>query len=192
MLWPFVSLIGCSSGAFIIGCVIFKSLGKEEIWESLIATGRISASIYLILGASEVLSYVMTLGGMEDWMRHLALDVISDPTVFLLVTAAFVLLVGTFLEPAPATVLFVPIFVPAAQSLGVDQIQLGIVFVLTLTLGLLTPPVGLCLFVVQKIGNLKMSQLFRALIPFLIAQFVTVILLCLFTPLSTWLPNALK
>src|SRR5690606_18223057 len=80
----------------IIGSVIFKTLGSKEIWESLIATGRISASIYLILGASEVLSYVMTLGGMEDWMKHLALDVISDPIIFLLATAAFVLLVGTF------------------------------------------------------------------------------------------------
>ena len=99
------------------------------------------------------------------------------------------LVVGCFLEPGAAIVLLVPLLFPVAQSMGIDPLQFAMVMVLTLTLGLITPPVGVCLFVACRIGDLPVSSLVRALVPFFLAEVGVVILLILFPGLSSWLPG---
>ncbi|MBV9521995.1 MAG: TRAP transporter large permease [Alphaproteobacteria bacterium] len=176
----------------LIGRFVFRKLRLADIWQALIVTARISASIYLILAAAEVLSYVMAVGGINEIVRHIGASFSGSPALFLLAIALFLIVVGTFLEPGPAIVIFVPLLIPVVKTMGIDPLQFAIVFILTLALGLSTPPIGLCLFIACRIGNIKMSQLFRALWPFFIAEKVVVILLCLVPFLSTWLPRLHK
>jgi tripartite ATP-independent transporter DctM subunit len=173
----------------LIGRFVFRRLTLSDIWQALIAAARTAASIYLILAAAEVLSYVMAVGGITEFVRHIGASFSGSPALFLLAVALFLVVVGTFLEPGPAIVIFVPLLMPIVKTMGIDPLQFAIIFILTLALGLSTPPIGLCLFIACRIGNIKMGKLFRALLPFFIAEKVVVILLCLLPFLSTWLPR---
>jgi len=178
--------------AMFLGVVVFRSLDHRGIWESLIVTARITASIYMILAASEIMSYAFTLWGFGEWLRELGHLFTGHPVLFMLTVAVVLLLIGTFLEPGPAVILFVPMLLPAVDILKLDELQFAMVVILTLTLGLVTPPVGICMFVVCRIANLGMWQLFRGAWPFFVAELVIVVLLCLVPELSSWLPRALK
>jgi TRAP-type transport system large permease protein len=136
-----------------------------------------------------VVSYVLALSGVTQFMAGLAGAFEGDPIRFMLAVMALLLVVGCFLEPGAAIVLLVPVVFPVARTMGVDPLQFAMLMVLTLTLGLITPPVGVCLFVACRIGNLPISALVRALVPFFTAQLGVVILIILFPGLSSWLPG---
>ena len=102
------------------------------------------------------------------------------------------MIIGTFLEPAPAVILFIPLLMPAVTLLGIDPLQFGMVVILTLTLGLITPPVGVVMYVACRIANISVWQLFAKTWPFFLAELVVVILLCLVPELSNWVPRLLR
>ncbi len=203
---PVVIIRGASSGIFttteaggiaclyavLLGVFVFKQLTWRDIWETLVATAQISASIYLVLAASEVMSWVMTRGGITDHVREFGALFGGNKVLFLLGIALALTLIGTFLEPGPAVILFVPLLMPAVKLLGVDPLQFAMVVILTLTLGLITPPVGVCMFVVCRIANINIWQLFAKTWPFFVAETIVVILLCLVPGFSNWLPYVLK
>ena len=138
------------------------------------------------------MSYVLTVGGIGIWVQSLAGQFAGNPIPFMLALAAVLLLVGTFLEPGAAIVLIVPMLMPVTASMGIEPMQLGMVIILTLTLGLITPPVGVCLFVACRIAEGPVFPIFRAVLPFLIAEIGVVVLLILVPELSTFLPNLLR
>jgi TRAP-type C4-dicarboxylate transport system permease large subunit len=105
---------------------------------------------------------------------------------------AALLVVGCFLDPGAAIVLFVPLLMPVARAMGIDELQFSMVVILTLTIGLITPPVGVCLFVACRIGDIPVWRLVRAVAPFLLAEVVVVILLVYFPVLSAGLPGLLR
>ena len=116
----------------------------------------------------------------------------GNKLLFLLALAVALTIIGTFLEPGPAVILFVPLLMPAVKLLGIDPLQFAMVVILTLTLGLITPPVGVCMFVVCRIANISIWQLFASTWPFFVAETIVVVLLCLVPEFSTWLPRLLK
>jgi len=176
----------------ILGTTVFRKLGPAEIWQALIVTARISASIYLVLAASGVLSYAMTTAGISGWVRGLGPLFAGHPTYFMFAIVLFLIGVGAVLEPGPAIVIFVPLLLPVARAMGIDPLQFSIVFVLTLALGLSTPPIGLCLFIACKIGRISMGKLFGALWPFFVAEKFVVVLLVLVPWFSTYLVHLIR
>ena len=137
--------------------------------DALIVTARISASIYLVLAASRR-SFVRAGVCWRDGLGARAWGRVCRASgAVLLCVVAFLIFIGAFLEPGPAIVIFVPLLLPIARGMGIDPMQFSIVFVLTLALGLSTPPIGLCLFIACKIGRIRMGPLFRALWPFFVA-----------------------
>jgi len=176
---------------FLAACV-FRRLSWRSLFQALMVTARISASIYLVLAASEILAYALASGGITGWVSELGAQFTGHPTVFLFAVVGFLILIGAFLEPGPAIVIFVPLLLPVARSMGIDPLQFSIVFVLTLALGLSTPPIGLCLFIACRIGRISMWQLFRALWPFFLAEKAVVVLLVLVPACSTWLPGLFR
>jgi tripartite ATP-independent transporter DctM subunit len=202
---PVVIIRGASSGVFttteaggiacfyalLLGWFVFKQLTLRAVWEALVVTAQITASIYLVLAASEVMSWVLTRGGITDYVRDFGTLFGGNKVLFLLALALALTLIGTFLEPGPAVILFVPLLMPAVKLLGVDPLQFAMVVILTLTLGLITPPVGVCMFVVCRIANINIWQLFAKTWPFFLAETVVVILLCLVPGFSNWLPALL-
>ena len=152
---------------------VFRKLGPAEIWQALLVTAHISASIHLVLAAPEVLSHAMTTAGISAWVRGLGPLFAGHPKLFMFAVELFLIGVGAVLEPGPA--------------IGIDPLQFSIVFVLTLTLGLSTPPIGLCLFIACKIGRIGMGRLFSALWPVFVAEKLVVGLLVLVPRFSTYL-----
>ena len=178
--------------ALLISWLLFRTMNFSVMWDALKRAARITATIYLIIAAATVVSYVLTVGGIGIWVQSLAGQFAGNPIPFMLALAAVLLLVGTFLEPGAAIVLIVPMLMPVTASMGIEPMQLGMVIILTLTLGLITPPVGVCLFVACRIAEGPVFPIFRAVLPFLIAEIGVVVLLILVPELSTFLPNLLR
>ena len=176
----------------LLGVVVFRKLGAAQIWQALLVTARISASIYLVLAASEILSYAMTTAGISGWVRGLGPIFAGHPILFMYAVVLFLIGLGAVLEPGPAIVIFVPLLLPVATSMGIDPLQFSIVFVLTLALGLSTPPIGLCLFIACKIGKISMGRLFSALWPFFVAEKLVVVTLIMVPWFTTYLVHALR
>jgi len=203
---PVVIIRGASSGVFttteaggiacfyatLLGWFVFKRLTLKALWQCLVVTARMTATIYLILAASEVMSWVLVRGGITDYVRDFGGLFGDNKILFLLALAFALMIIGTFLEPAPAVILFIPLLMPAVNLLGIDTLQFAMVVILTLTLGLITPPVGVVMYVACGIANINVWQLFAKTWPFFLAELAVVILLCLFPELSNWVPLLLR
>jgi TRAP-type C4-dicarboxylate transport system permease large subunit len=113
----------------------------------------------------------------------------DSPVVFLLCCAAFFVLVGLVLDAGPALLLLAPLLLPVSRQMGIDDNHFSIVMLISCTMGLITPPVGVCLFVTCRIGNIRMGELWTELRWFLLAEFAVIALLCIFPVLSTGLPT---
>lgn len=178
--------------ALTISWFVFKSMNLAELWDALKRSARITATIYLIIAAATVVSYVLTVGGIGIWVQNFAHLFAGSPTLFLMALAAALLVIGTFLEPGAAIVLIVPMLMPVTMSMDIDPMQLAMVVILALTLGLITPPVGVCLFVACRIAESPVLKIMRAVLPFLLVEIGVVIVLVLVPELSSYLPSVLR
>jgi tripartite ATP-independent transporter DctM subunit len=116
-------------------------------------------------------------------------SVSTDPLVILLIINLLLLLVGCFMEAIAAILILTPILMPAAMQVGIDPVQFGVIFVLNLMIGTLTPPVGIVLFVVAKVSQLPFERVTRATVPYLIPLVLVLAAITLFPALTTWLPS---
>lgn len=178
--------------AIFLSTVVFRKLDLAGLWRAFMRAARISASIYLLVATATVLSYALNILGIGIWVREMASLFTDQPVLFLLAVAVLMLVLGTFLDIGAAILIFVPLLMPAVRELGIDPLQASMVIMLTLAIGLVTPPVGVVLFVVMRVGNIAMLPLLRALWPFLVAELLVVVLLCLVPGFSTWLPQFFK
>jgi len=178
--------------ALIISAFVFKSITLRELWDALQRSARITATIYLIIAAATIVSYALTIGGIGIWVQQFAQMFSGSTTLFLMAMAAALLVVGTFLEPGAAIVLIVPMLMPVTMTMDIDPMQFAMVVILTLTLGLITPPVGVCLFVACRIAESPILKIIRAVMPFLLVEIGVVLLLVLIPELSSFLPSALR
>lgn len=178
--------------ALVISWAVFKSLDAAEVWDALRRSARITATVYLVIAAATIVSYVLTIGGIAMWVQDFAFLFADNPTLFMMALTAVLLMVGTFLEPGAAIVLIVPMLMPVVLNMGIDPMQFAMVVILTLTLGLITPPVGVCLFVACRIADSPLFPIVRAVLPFLIAEIGVVIVLVLIPELSSFLPTLLR
>src|SRR5690606_35935915 len=146
-------------------------------------------SVMLIVAVAKMVAWIITAERVPQVIGSLVGGFSQDPTVVLLVIALSLLIVGTFLETAAAIIILVPVFLPIVVPLGIDPLHFGVVTVLTLVLGMLTPPVGLVLFVVSSIANVRMEHLTMAVLPFLAVAIIVVVAVVIFPELSLWLPR---
>ena len=205
LVLPVLILGGIASGAFtpteasvvavfyalFAGRVIYRTLEWRMLPGILARSALMTASVLIIVGMSAAFAWVLTVSRvpqqLTDWIvgMHLA------PLAFLLAVNVLLLVFGIFIEPLPGIVVLVPILAPIAHALGIDDLQFGIVVIVNLTMGMITPPVGGLLFVTSIVARVPLARLVRELWPFLGAQIVVLALLSLFPPLSAALPNAL-
>ncbi|WMS40945.1 TRAP transporter large permease [Acuticoccus sp. MNP-M23] len=178
--------------ATFLAVVVFRALDMKGLWRAFLKAARVSATIYLLVAAATILSYALNLLGISSWVSAAASMFEAQPTLFLFAIALLMLILGTFLDIGAAILIFVPLLMPAVYELGIDPLQAAMVVMLTLAIGLITPPVGVVLYVVMRVGNVRMLPLLRALMPFLIAELCAVALLCLVPEFSSWLPSLLN
>ena len=177
-------LFGLLLGAMLIGSKAITALP-----ESLRAAVMMSAKIMTIIAFSQLFVWILILERVPEAMAAFVIGLDLGPVVVLLLIAGIVLVLGTFIDVSPAILLLTPTLLPAAVAAGVSPVQFGIVLISGLAVGACTPPVGNCLNVCAAISNLGIGEIFRGASPFLLANLITLILICVFPALVLWVPG---
>jgi tripartite ATP-independent transporter DctM subunit len=202
MSLPAFIVIGTLSGAFtpteaggiavaysiFLGMVVFRHLTFREMMAAMRASARLTAGLFLLIAAAEVVNYVMILGGIGEWTAGLVHVFDGQPTLFLFACVAAFLIIGLALDAGPALILLTPFLLPIARKMGIEDIHFSMIMIVCTTMGLISPPVGICLFVACRIGNMSLRTLMTELWPFLFAETVVVVLMVFFPILSNGMP----
>ncbi|WP_319415064.1 TRAP transporter large permease [Marispirochaeta aestuarii] len=177
--------------AAVIGFLVLKSLSLKDIPAMLIKTSRITGVVFLIIGTASILSWVLSFSQVPQKIAALMLSVTDNPKLILLMILGLMVAVGLFMDIAAALIILGPILHPIAVSMGIEPIHFGIIMVLSLNIALMTPPVGACLFVACSIADLKLSQLSRAILPFIIVEIIALFIVAYVPWFSLFLPRLL-
>jgi len=177
--------------ALVLGGLVYRELKPRDLWA---VVGRVSvlvASIMFIIAAVTITGDVMTRERIDEGLVKYALSVSNNPLVILFMVNILLLVLGIPLEPLPLMLLFIPILVPLMVKIGVDPVHFGVVMVLNLMVALLTPPVGMLIFVMCAMAKCSMWEFTKELWPFLIALLAVLFLITYVPSLVLWLPNTL-
>lgn len=175
--------------ALFAGFVLLKSLKLKDLPGIFVTSMRDSSTILLIIGVVAAANWLMTFNGIPQAISGYVLDMVTSPFTFLMLILVLLLVVGFLLEGMAAMLVLVPILHPIAMSFGIDPVHFAIVVIFNLMIGLITPPMGLCLFVADSVSNVGMAALTRRIIPMFFVE-VLVLLIITFVPATvTTLPR---
>jgi tripartite ATP-independent transporter DctM subunit len=177
--------------AFAVGTVVFCGLKLRHVPPMLRSAILSSANVMVITAFSCLYTWILALERVPDQVAASLIGLNLPLWVILLALDAIILLVGFFVDVAPAIILLTPVFMPALKALGVSPIQFGAILIVGMAIGLVTPPVGMCLNVASTITRLDIVTLFWASIPFLIADVIVLLLVTFVPTVSLWLPSLL-
>lgn len=179
------------AAAFLLflGLVVYRSLNWMGIVAALKDTFGTSASILFLVAASALFGWVLTMERVPQVLAQLILGLTEDPTVFLLIMLAVLFLIGMFMEPVSAVLITTPVLYPIGMQLGVDPVHFGVVLVFALLTGLFTPPIGLVLFILEAVTDLKGPEVITGVLPYVAIFIVFALLLILVPGISLWLPG---
>ena len=175
--------------ALFLGSVVYKELTWQRLLAGARETVRATATIMFIVSSAAIFAWVLTVEQVPAQMSELLLGFSKDPVVLLMLTNVILLVVGMFMESIAAIMVMTPLLVPPLYAAGVDPVHLGVVVVLNLMIGLLTPPVGMSLYMVSIIANVSFSRMARVIWPFLVPLLVALLIVTLVPTISTWLPD---
>lgn len=174
-----------------VSVFIYRTLALRDVPGILVAAGRSSAVILFLIAAAGPFSWLIAESQVSELVVSLIRGISDNPIVILLIVNVFLVVVGLAIEPLPAMIIFLPALLPISVELGIDPIQFGAIVVFNLVIGLLTPPVGLLLFVVCGMARIPFVTVSREVIPFLLWSFVVLIAMILYPPLTIWLGQGL-
>ncbi|WP_164700761.1 TRAP transporter large permease [Modestobacter sp. KNN46-3] len=172
-------------------CLAYRSLKVRELPKVLTETVTTTGAIMLIVSSASLLGYILARERVPQLLAENVFGFTENATVFLLMTAVLMLILGTVVDPTAVLVLVVPILLPISASFGVDPIVLGVLMIVALMIGLLTPPVGTVLYVLSSVAETKVSEVFRGCLPFIIPLLVILGLIIAFPDAVLWLPGVL-
>ncbi len=173
----------------VIGALLYKTLGWAKFWESCIQSVKIAAMVLLIIGAATAFGYVLAILETPTQLANLITAATDNPIVILLIINVMLLLLGTFMDMSPLIVITTPILLPVVQKIGMDPVHFGIVMMLNLGIGLVTPPVGSVLFVGSAVGKTPIEEAVKTIWPFYGALVLALLAITYVPALSLWLPS---
>jgi tripartite ATP-independent transporter DctM subunit len=169
----------------------YRSLSLRGLYDVLLQTARTTGSIMLIVSAASLFGWVIARERGPQMLAEFLLNVTDNPYVFLLLINLALLVIGMLLEPVAALLITVPVLMPVATEFGIDPLHLGIVMILNLVIGLLSPPVGLVLYVLSSVTGASVQQVMWGTLPFLLPLGITLIIVTFVPAVSLWLPQLL-
>lgn len=205
MSMPLLLIIGARGGFFTIteigavlvvyaifvGCVIHREFRWRSMPAILVDAGMQTANIMLVVATSSFVAYLMVVHGVPRDLTRMIQEAQLSPVVFLLMVNVILLIAGAFLDSTPATIIIVPIVLPAAMSLGIDPVHFGLVVVVNLMIGLIHPPMGLNLLITQSISKEPMGLILKESLP-LLGIMLLILLVITFVPATVlWLPSVI-
>jgi C4-dicarboxylate transporter DctM subunit len=167
----------------LMGRMSFQLI-KEAVYDSM----KTTTMIFLIIAGAKVFSYAITLYRIPQHISDLLTTSISDPTLFIMAVGLVLLLIGFFLESLSMLLIMVPVLFPALSIMNIDPIWFGIFFVVLIETALITPPVGMNLFIIQAVGNARLEEVVKGAWPFALMMLFTAILLMFWKGLALYIP----
>ncbi|MGM0543744.1 MAG: TRAP transporter large permease [Pseudomonadota bacterium] len=188
---PTEASIVASLYALVVGMYVYKGLTWKKLPAILSDTVLTSSALLLMVGLANLFGWILTSEQIPQMIASLILSISDNPLIVLLILNLILLFVGAFMETIAALIILFPALVGVATGVGVDPVHFAVIAVLNLMIGLTTPPVGVCLFVVAGIGKLPMLTVAKAIVPFLLCNLAVLMLVTYVPAISLWLPNLL-
>jgi tripartite ATP-independent transporter DctM subunit len=203
LLCPVILIGGIWSGIFtpteaaavavlyslFLGMVLYRELSWQSLLKVLREALDDTCVILFIIAAASVYGWLLARYQIPSGIAEKILSITTDPWIILLLINGFLLIVGCFLESLAAINILTPILLPLVMKVGIDPLHFGLIMVLNLMIGLLTPPVGMVLYAVQRVADISFARLQRSLLVFFIPLLAVLLLITLYPPLVTWLPS---
>jgi C4-dicarboxylate transporter DctM subunit len=175
--------------ALLISVFLYRSINVSTAYQAMLTSAKTTTSIGMLIAGALVFNYVVTVenipASLSGWLSGFDLS----PLTFLLIVNAVLLGLGCLLEGTTILLIIIPVLIPTAQALGIDMVHFGVVCVVNIMLGLITPPYGLLLFIMTGISGCSLRQIVRETAPFLVALLIALFLITVFPGLSLWLPR---
>ena len=205
LITPLIILAGFTTGWFtpteassiavayslIIALIVYRTTDWKTFTDCLLESAITSANTLFIIGTSTLFTYVLVKEGASAEIASFILGISQNPAVILFIINVVLLILGMFMEPGAILTLMLPVLLPIVKDLNIDLVHFGVVMVLNLMIGQVTPPFGVCLFIISDVAKIKLDRLYKSILPFLI-PLVVVLFMCTYIPgIVTWLPNML-
>ncbi len=175
--------------ALVVSALLYRSVSLKDLYASLLTSARSTASIGMLIAGALVFNYVVTVENIPETLRQILAGWELTPTGFLILVNIILLILGCVLEGTAILLIIVPVLVPTAQSLGIDMVHFGIVVVVNIMIGLITPPYGLLLFIMMNISGCPLRDIVRDVLPFLFAMIAALLLITFVPETVLWLPR---
>ena len=175
--------------AFLISYFLYREITLYDLPRLLLNTAITTGVVMLVMTAAAVFSWILAFEGIPADAAELFLSTVRDPSLLMISIVALLLVMGIFIEPIPGLIILTPVIVPIGAAAGLDPLHLGVVVTIALTLGILTPPVGVILYVTSMLANTTVEATSRALIPFLVVLIGGTLVIAVVPGLVLWLPR---
>ncbi|OQO92010.1 C4-dicarboxylate ABC transporter permease [Saccharomonospora piscinae] len=188
---PTESAVVAATYALLVGALVYREITPRQLYQIFVSSAAQSAVVMLIVGAASVFAYVVTVNQIAASVADALLGLTDSRVLIVLLTIVLLLVVGAFVDAVSALYLFIPIVAPVLLEVGVDVTAIGVMMVVNLALGLITPPVGVNLFVAAGIARVPLVEVVRGIRPFFVAGLAVVLLVAYVPAISNWLPDLL-
>ena len=169
--------------------IIYREMDLKTFYNLLADTMKSSATILFLIAASSIMSYVMSYTGIPAAISQMLMSISSNRYVLLLIMNVFLLVMGMFLDLTPAVLIFTPIFLPIARSIGMSDVHFGLMLIMNLGIGSVTPPVGSCLFVGCGVGHVKIEGVTKYIVPMFAAMVIALFLVTFIPAIPLCVPK---
>ncbi|MCY7319583.1 MAG: TRAP transporter large permease [Ramlibacter sp.] len=186
---PTEAAVVAAAFAFVLGRFVYRELTLASFWDTVWESGRQTVQVMLIIAMAAPFGWVLIQQQVPNALLTSLMSLSKDPWVILLIVNVVLLILGMFLEAIAILIIAYPILAPVMAAIGVDPVHFGVIMVLNLMIGLVTPPVGLCLYVVSGIAKVPIADVVRELAPYLMALLGVLLIVTYVPAVSTWLPN---
>lgn len=174
----------------VVGIFVYKSIRVKEFYQILVDSASQTAVVMFVIATASLFAWVITVEGIAAMLSNLILEVSGGSTViFFIIVNIVLLMAGCVLDGASSYYIFVPIFLPVATKLGIDPVHLGVVMVVNLAIGLVTPPVGVNLYVACGIAKITLKEISKEVLPFVLSSLVVLLLITYVPIIPMFLPN---
>lgn len=178
--------------SLIVGLFVYRSFSLRDVPRIALESAVTSATIMIIIGFAAFFGRLMTMEQIPAMISATMLGITADPVMLMLLIMIFLLFLGMFVETATVIVITTPILLPLVQQLGIDPVHFGVIMIVNLSVGLITPPMALNLFVTSRVSELPIKALVFPIIPYVITSLVLLAIVVMFPSLSLFLPNLMK
>ncbi|MGB6408184.1 MAG: TRAP transporter large permease subunit, partial [Planococcus donghaensis] len=171
--------------AFLVGILIYQELKIKDLYQILISSAKTTSVVMFVAAAAMVAAWLITVANVPVEIAGLMGGMVDNPLLLMIVIVGLLLLIGLVMDLTPAVLIFTPVLLPVVKMAGIDPVYFGLIMVITLCIGLITPPVGTVLYVGAGISKINIVELTKGILPFLLVHIIVLLLLVLFPSIVT-------